>query len=73
MTEKNAVAKPVAEELDEEARARREFLTKTLQGATAIPAAALLLAATSKPASAQQNYNGGGCGCGCGGGLCGCS
>ena len=67
MSEKDLdVGKPTAEPLDAEARARREFLAKTLKGATAIPAAALLLAATSKPASAQQTYNGGGCGCGCG-------
>jgi hypothetical protein len=66
MTEKDAVQKLTEERLDEEARARREFLTKAVQGATVIPAAALLLAATSKPASAQQTYNGGGCGCGCG-------
>ena len=55
-------------ELDPEAKARREFLTKVGQGTATIPALVLLLAASSKESFADRTslYGGGGCGCGCG-------
>lgn len=65
LTPKNCGPKQNA--VDAEARARREFLKKIGKGSVAVPAAALLLAATAKQAQAAPS--GGACGaCGaCGG------
>lgn len=58
------------EPLDEEARARREFLKNVGRASVTAPAVALLLAANVRSASATPNqYGGGGSGSGCGGGT----
>jgi hypothetical protein len=51
---------------DEKTRARREFLKKIGKGSAAVPAAALLLAASAKKAQAVPSGACGGCGCGSG-------
>ena len=43
-------------ERDEDAKSRREFLTKVGRVGVAAPAVALLLAASSRPASARSAY-----------------
>ncbi len=58
--------------VDDEAKARREFLKRIGAASVAVPAVTLLLAANFKRAAAQvAPYNGGcggcGSGCGCGG------
>lgn len=61
---------PKQDHVDDEARARREFLKKIGKGSVAVPAAALLLAASAKEAQAGSPSGAcgacGGCGCGCG-------
>jgi len=68
MTEERARKVEEQSELDPEAKARREFLTKVGQGTATIPALVLLLAASSKRSFADRTslYGGsvGGCGCG---------
>jgi hypothetical protein len=57
---------------DNEAQARREFISKIGKAGAAAPAVALLMAANFKSAHAQTTYGGGGgCGCGCGSGVIG--
>jgi hypothetical protein len=62
---------PEQNHVDDETRARRKFLMKIGKGSVAVPAAALLLAASAKQAQAAQPSGAcgacGGCGCGCGG------
>lgn len=67
MTEERARKVEEQSELDPEAKARREFLTKVGQGTATIPALVLLLAASSKQSFADRTspYGGGGGGCGC--------
>jgi hypothetical protein len=48
----------------DDATRRREFLKKVGKGSAAVPAAALLLAATAKQAQAAPSGACGGCGCG---------
>ena len=57
---------PKQNHVDDEARARREFLKKIGKGSVAVPAAALLLAASAK-AQAGGHPSGACGGCGCGG------
>jgi hypothetical protein len=58
LTPKNNEPKP--KPVDDEMRARREFLKRIGKGSAAVPAAALLLAASAKQAQAVPS---GGCGC----------
>jgi hypothetical protein len=55
--------------VDDETRARRQFLKKIGKNSVAVPAAALLLAASAKEAQAGSPSGAcgacGGCGCGC--------
>jgi hypothetical protein len=57
-------AKVRQEELDVEAKARREFLKRIGTAGATAPAVALLLAANVKSATATPQMYGGGCGCG---------
>ena len=61
MTENDSLIFDDKETLDPEAKRRREFLKKVGKGTAAVPAVALLMAASAKQASAQ---NGGGSGSG---------
>jgi hypothetical protein len=53
---------PKQKQVDDEVRARREFLKKIAKGSTAVPAAALLLAASAKQAQAAPSGACGACG-----------